>query len=181
MRAVLDANVLYPTILREILTDVAAAGLYQPLWSARIIGEWTRAAARLDGDQADIAGAEAALIRARFPRAMVAESPGAEGLDLPDEGDRHVVATALAGGARLIVTQNLRDFPRPAMVAAGLRAVHPDAFLCDLWAHHPDPVNAAARAAHAKAEALGAAQDFRAMMKRARLPRLVKAILRSDG
>ena len=35
MKAVLDACVLYPTVLREILTDSAAAGLFQPVWSQR--------------------------------------------------------------------------------------------------------------------------------------------------
>ena len=43
MKAVLDACVIYPTVLREILTGVAALGLYEPLWSDRILREWTRA------------------------------------------------------------------------------------------------------------------------------------------
>ena len=47
MKAVLDACVLYPTVLREILIGVADAGLYQPLWSARILDEWRHAAVRL--------------------------------------------------------------------------------------------------------------------------------------
>ena len=46
MRAVLDACVLYPTVLREILADAAGAGLYMPVWSARILDEWRHAAAR---------------------------------------------------------------------------------------------------------------------------------------
>ena len=47
MKAVLDACVIYPTVLREILTGVAALGLYEPLWSDRILREWTRATAKL--------------------------------------------------------------------------------------------------------------------------------------
>ena len=47
MKAVLDACVLYPTVLREILLGVAARGLYEPLWSDRILREWTRATAKL--------------------------------------------------------------------------------------------------------------------------------------
>ena len=31
MKAVLDACVLYPTVLREILQGAAAAGLYEPV------------------------------------------------------------------------------------------------------------------------------------------------------
>ena len=43
MKALLDACVLYPTVLREILTGVAGQGLYTPLWSDRILEEWARA------------------------------------------------------------------------------------------------------------------------------------------
>lgn len=179
MKAVLDACVLFPTVLREILADVAVAGLYQPVWTPRIIDEWTRAAARQDAVTGDIARAEAALMTARFPAASVmADEALAAGLDLPDPADAHVVAAAMASGADLIVTANLQDFPRPAMLAAGLRAIHPDAFLTDLWAKDPDPVADAARAAHEKALAMGGEMSFRELMKRARLPRLGKAIAR---
>ena len=47
MIAVLDANVLFPTVLREILSDVAAAGLFRPVWSERILKEWTYSAAKI--------------------------------------------------------------------------------------------------------------------------------------
>jgi hypothetical protein len=48
MRVLIDACVLYPTVMREVLIGVAAKGLFTPLWSARILEEWARAAARLD-------------------------------------------------------------------------------------------------------------------------------------
>lgn len=183
MRAVLDACVLYPTILREVLVDCAAAGLYQPLWSERILGEWRRAAARLGPEQDAVAGVEIALLRDRFPQAEIVGGEGmADWLRMPDPGDRHVVETALAGEAEVIVTLNLRDFPRPSMVSAGLGAAHPDSFLTALWAGQPDPVEAAVRTAHARAEAIGGAPvDLRRMMSRARLPRLFKAIRRSEA
>lgn len=177
--AVLDANVLFPTILREILADVAQAGLFRPLWSPRILEEWRRAAVRLGAEMGDVAGAEIVLLAERFPAALTAaEGTRSAGLDLPDPDDAHVIEAALNGGASLIVTANLRDFPRPALAAVGLRALHPDAFLTDLWAEDPDPVARAAHAAHAKAQALGGEMEFRALMKRARLPRLGRALAR---
>lgn len=182
MIAVLDANVLYPTVLREILTDIAAAGLYQPVWSQRILDEWRHVAARHGADQAATAGARIALLRDRFPAATVsADGDASHGLDLPDPADAHVVEAALNGQADLIVTANLRDFPRAAMMAVGLRAIHPDAFLAVLWADNPDLVAKAARNAHARAAALGGPVEFRALMKRAQLPRLARAIARSEG
>ncbi|HRO14243.1 MAG TPA: PIN domain-containing protein [Paracoccus sp. (in: a-proteobacteria)] len=76
MKAVLDACVLYPTVLREILIGAAEAGLFQPVWSARILAEWRHAAARLGGDQETVAGAEIALLRARHRQAEVADGSG---------------------------------------------------------------------------------------------------------
>ena len=177
MRAVLDANVLYPTILREILTDLAGRGLYQPLWSARILGEWRRAAARLGPDGDAVAGAEIALLRGRYPAAEVADDgTAAIDLDFPDPADRHVVEAALAGGASLIVTANLRDFPQRMMESLGLRAIHPDAFLLNLLAADPGAVRAATDAALTKAQALGGELTLPLMLKKSRLPRLSRAL-----
>ena len=176
MRAVLDACVLYPTILREIVLGCAAAGLLTPLWSPRILGEWTHAAARLGPDQARIAGVEAALLAEAWPDASVEGQGGAEGLDLPDPADRHVIETALAAAAPMIITLNLRDFPRPALAAVGLTARHPDAVLLSLWHADPDPVVASVAQAQARAAAAGGAMTTAMLLKRARLPRLAKAL-----
>ena len=178
MKAVLDANVLFPTILREILCDVAAAGLYQPLWSARILDEWRHVAARLGPDAAAVAGAEIALLQLRFPDACVDPAGTVLARDLPDPADAHVVEAALAGGAGLIVTANLRDFPRAVMAGLGLRAIHPDAFLLEL---DRGVVRCAARAAQARAARMGGAMSMAEMLKRARLPRLSRALKGAEG
>lgn len=177
MRAVLDANVLFPTILREILVDLAGQGLYAPAWSPRILAEWRHAAARLGAEQDAVAGAEIALLRARFHDADLPDD-GVEAIDLdfPDPADRHVVEAALAGNARLIVTANLRDFPQRLMAGLGLRAMHPDAFLLDLLAQDRAAVTAAVQAARDKAAALGGGMTVADMLARCRLPRLSKAL-----
>ena len=174
MRAVLDACVLYPTVLREILADAAGAGLYMPVWSARILDEWRHAAARQGLD----AGAEIALLRDRFPHALTAADADAAGLDLPDPADRHVVEAALAASAPVIVTANLRDFPRGALAAVGVRAIHPDEFLRDLFLSHPEAILAAVIATEARARQAGCAMTRKELIRRARLPRLGKALAR---
>ncbi len=175
--AVLDACVLFPTVLREILTDQAVLDLYRPVWSRRILDEWRHAAARQGLD----AGVEIALLESRLPQALVTPSGGAEGLALPDPAARHVIEAALAAGSDTIVTANLRDFPRGALAALGLQAVHPDEFLRDLFLHAPGPILAAIAAAGARARAAGGAMTRRELMRRARLPRLAKAIGRLDA
>ena len=177
MRAVLDANVLFPTILREILTDLAQAGLYDALWSDRILEEWRRAAARTGPDAESVAGAQIALLRLRFPQAVQPDDgQAAIDLDFPDPADRHVVEAALAGDASLIVTANLRDFPQRMMAGLGLRAIHPDAFLLDLLARDRSAVLSALQAARDRAGAAGGAMSMAEMLKRCRLPRLARAV-----
>ena len=46
-----------------------------------------------------------------------------------DEGDRHVLAAAVRGGASVIVTFNLRHFPASALEPYQIGLVHPDEFL----------------------------------------------------
>jgi predicted nucleic acid-binding protein len=178
MRAVLDACVLYPTVLREMLLGAARQGLYTPLWSARILEEWARATRKLGPDEETFARGEIAALRAAFPGAEVARHEALEArLHLPDANDIHVLATAIAGSADAIITLNRADFPRGTLAAEGIERRDPDGFLWQLWSHHPGEIAAVAAAVQARAEtALGTPQPLRALLKRARLPRLGKAL-----
>ncbi|MEX1660615.1 RSP_2648 family PIN domain-containing protein [Thioclava sp. 15-R06ZXC-3] len=178
MRAVLDACVLYPTVLREILIGAARAGLYRPLWSARILEEWARAAARRNPVDEAFARGEIALLRAEFPKAEIVAQPGLESrLHLPDENDIHVLAVAIAGHADAIVTSNRADFPRGTLAGEGLERRDPDGFLWQLLSEHPEQMRALTETVRAQAERLsGTPQPIRALMKRARLPRFGKAL-----
>jgi predicted nucleic acid-binding protein len=51
------------------------------------------------------------------------------GPNLPDEGDNHLVELAVAGGAKRIVTHNLRDLQSKELKFPGLVAVTPAHFL----------------------------------------------------
>ncbi len=180
MRAVLDACVLYPTVLRGVLLGVAEAGLLAPVWSGRIMEEWVRATAKLGpGAQAQARG-EAALLDAAWPDARVIPAPSS--LSLPDPADVHVAEAALAGGAALIVTLNLRDFPARALGAFGLRAEHPDTVLLGLWREAPEAVEAAVAAVRREAERhAGGDLPLRPFLKRAGLPRLARALGQGPG
>ncbi|GKY87597.1 RSP_2648 family PIN domain-containing protein [Sinisalibacter aestuarii] len=178
MKALLDACVLYPTVMREMLIGAAAAGLYEPLWSPRILEEWARAAAKLGPGQEVLARGEIAALDARWPGASVSPRAGdAARLWLPDPADVHVLAAAIAGSADVLVTLNAKDFPRHTLSEEGLAREAPDLFLRALWEAHPRAVERVARAVQDEAERLsGEDWPIRRLMKKARLPRLGKAL-----
>ena len=59
-----------------------------------------------------------------------------------DAGDRHVLAAAIACGAEIIVTSNVRDFPSKYLMQHRIRAVTPDNFLVQLCQSNPIEMNA---------------------------------------
>ncbi|HAC47887.1 MAG TPA: PIN domain-containing protein, partial [Sulfitobacter sp.] len=62
-RVLIDTCVLYPTVMREMVLGVAARGAFEPIWSARILEEWARAAIKLGPTGEAQARAEIALLR----------------------------------------------------------------------------------------------------------------------
>ena len=179
MRMVLDACVIFPTVLRDILIAAAAKRLYEPLWSERILREWVLATAKLGPVAQMQADGEAIVLRAKFPKAMIREQPDIERrLRLPDADDRHVLAVAIAGAADGIVTFNAKDFPRHVLAEEGIARRDPDSLLWELWSHHPDVVAEVVAGVHAEAERLsGGVLALKALLKRAQLPKLAKALL----
>lgn len=169
---------LFPTVLRELLTGAAARGLFLPVWTARILEEWARAVRKLGPGAEPIARAEIAALRAAFPKAEVPEAPHvAARLHLPDDNDLHVLAAAIACGADGIVTLNAGDFPRGVLAGEGLARRDPDGLLWDFASHHPEVMAAVAETVRARAEAAsGQPQALGPLLKRARLNRLAKAM-----
>lgn len=178
MRLLLDACVLYPTVMREMLLGAARAGYFEPLWSERILEEWARAAARHGSAQEAQARGEIALTRAGFPGAVVDVPAGLEDrLWLPDAADVHVLAAAVAGRAERIVTLNRADFPRRILAEQGLDRIDPDTLLMGFWQDRPAGIERVGAEVLATARRLSdAGWDMRSLLKKARMPRLGKAL-----
>lgn len=178
MKAVLDACVIFPTVMREVLLGVAELGVYEPLWSDCIMEEWARAARRIGPEGEAQARGEVAMLKARWPKAAVTWPASLEGrLWLPDPADVHVLAAAVAGSADVIVTMNAKDFPRQILAEEGLSRVDPDAFLFGFWQGNPEAVEAVVAKVRDEARRLsGEEWSARGLLKKARLPRLGKAV-----
>jgi hypothetical protein len=130
--ALLDACVLYPAPVADLLISLHAAGLFAARWTKAIDEEWMRNVADARPDLAGKLERRRDAMHAAVPDWEVTEAAWtrlAEGLQLPDADDVHVLAAAVAGHADCIVTANLKDFPGDVLGPLGLEAVHPDDFV----------------------------------------------------
>lgn len=128
--AILDANVLYPQLLRDTLLSLAVERLYHARWSVTIHDEWTRNLAKDRPDLAARLPAVIALMNASVPDCLVTNYEQlANNIELPDADDRHVVAAAIVGHADAIVTFNTKDFPEAVLQPYGIEVQHPDEFV----------------------------------------------------
>lgn len=114
---VYDANVLYPSTLRDVLIRVGLMRLVQPKWTEQILDEVFR---NLRVNRPD-------LDPERLDRTR----------QLMNDAIRDVLAAAIHADAQAIITRNLRDFPARALRSWGVEPRHPDAFLAELHEMHP--------------------------------------------
>lgn len=146
--AVLDACVLIPPGLRDLLLSCADAAVFRPVWQSQIEEEMHRngvrlkkkrgasdeeAAAALDRvlDQMNAAFQDARLTDAAWRRHVAAMTN--------DPGDRHVLAAAVAADATHVVTSNMRHFPSRSR-PEGVKVQPPDSFLLERLADDQDAV-----------------------------------------
>jgi len=179
--AVYDANVLYPSTLRDVLIRIALGGLVQAKWTEEILEETFRNLAK---NRPDLGAWKLArtrqLLRTVVSNSMVA---GYEEL-IPaisltnDPNDRHMVAAAIKSGAQVIVTFNVKDFPAWELEKWGIEAKHPDDFLVDQFYLNGPAVHRAIQAiADAWANPPGTAEDVLNSLERDGLPQIT-ALLR---
>jgi predicted nucleic acid-binding protein len=140
--ALYDACVLYPAPLRDLLMWLAVTELFRARWSAAIHEEWIRnlLEARSDLSRERLERTRDLMNRSVLNCLVEGYEPLIPGLSLPDPDDRHVLAAALHGGATVIVTYNLADFPKEALEPHGIEALHPDEFILSLFDLAPGPV-----------------------------------------
>lgn len=129
--ALLDANVLYPAPLRDLLLRLAVADVFAARWTERIHDEWIRNVLK---DRTDILPEQLertrTLMNSNVRDCLVYDYEALEpSLLLPDPDDRHVLAAAIQCGAQAIVTFNLKDFPSDELDKYGMEAIHPDTFV----------------------------------------------------
>lgn len=143
--ALLDTNVLWPSMRRDFLLSLAVEGLYRPVWSSRLLEEieYVECAKLIKkhGLKPVEAAERAARLVGEIRRAFDdAEVDGWESLDgtfgLRDPNDEHVAAAAVIAGAGVIVTDD-KDFEQHLLQPHGIEVLPPDVFATNTVAVDP--------------------------------------------
>jgi hypothetical protein len=140
--ALLDASVLHPWVVCDLLLRLAERGLYRPAWSTEILHEVVDSLTERMPEHAERFKRRRERMEAAFAEAM-AERPERFLAAVPaevDAGDRHVVAAALAARADVIVTNNIRHFAPERLADSGLLVQTADDFLIHQWWLDPQGV-----------------------------------------
>lgn len=177
--ALFDACVLYPPSLRDVLLSLAVTGLFRARWTARIQQEWIDAAIR---DRPELAGRlqrTRALMEAAVPDALVGGYEELiDALALPDPDDRHVLAAAIVGRADVIVTLNLKHFPRSALGPRNIEAQHPDVFIVHVLTLYPSVALPAIKLLRERLKTPGfSAEEYLDLLARRGLPETAAYLL----
>jgi hypothetical protein len=125
--ALLDASVLHPWVVCDLLLRLAERGLYRPAWSTEILHEVVDSLTERMPEHAERFKRRRERMEAAFAEAM-AERPERFLAAVPaevDAGDRHVVAAALAARADVIVTNNIRHFAPERLADSGCSCRRP--------------------------------------------------------
>jgi predicted nucleic acid-binding protein len=140
----LDTCVLLKPYLCDSMLTIAEAGIYRPLWSSTVLDELGRNLLRRGLEDKQV-GHRLDQMNEAFPDAEVTGYEALITQMTNHPKDRHVLAAAVRGGAEVLVTENLRDFPSDAVSPFGVEVVSQDTFLLDQLELAPADVLAALR------------------------------------
>jgi len=144
---VLDACVLYPPSLRDLLLTLAALDAIDVRWSEEILEELVRnvVAKNPDIDRVRFEQHTVTAMRRHFPNALVPVDPALVATLDNHPKDRHVAAAAIAADATTIVTLDVKDFRGRALANAGVEVVTPGDLVTRLLDDIPESVVLAVR------------------------------------
>jgi predicted nucleic acid-binding protein len=131
IRAFIDADCLHKLYLRTLLLTLSGSGDIHFLWTREVFEEARKSLVARFPEDSEKLRLKFDLIKTHFYGNEVKGHQWLIGtLGCRDLNDEHVLAGAIQGKADVLLTFNLRDFPKDSL--QGLRVMHPDSFL-SLW------------------------------------------------
>ncbi len=143
MKVLLDANVLFPPTLRDVILCLADVGILNPFWTEEIVNEWQGNVKKLLSPLQKKALAIAYNeMTNKYPYALISGYEFLiEQIKLKDENDKHVAAAAIHGKVDFLITFNTKDFPKSLLRKYNITPIHPDKFFFMLIKDKPEKVN----------------------------------------
>ncbi len=138
--ALLDASVLVPASSRDTLLRLAFTGVFIPRWSETILDELRRLLVNDGFTDAVRAAHLLETMENRFSDARISNFEHLIPSMTNHPGDRHVLVAAVATGASVIVTNNIRHFRLADLAPHAITAQTTDRFLTDRLAEQPETV-----------------------------------------
>jgi predicted nucleic acid-binding protein len=134
----IDACSLAGVLKRSLILTLAEAELFRLRWSKQILDETERAIAKISfakghSDAHTRATEARRKMQEAFDEAMVVEFEHLLPIcqSLPDSGDAHVLAAAIQCRAAVIVTENIKHFPKNILRRYVLEPKTADEFIAD--------------------------------------------------
>lgn len=144
--AVLDACVLYPVGVRDLLLSVAERGVYVPRWTPTILDEMAKNIVEDGRATMDQVTAMRAQMERAFPDAAVRGYEPLVAAMTNHPKDRHVLAAAVRADIGLIVTDDVDGFDEAARAPYEIDVQTADEFLSYALDHDPPSVIGAVQA-----------------------------------
>jgi predicted nucleic acid-binding protein len=137
-KCVVDANALYPIVVRDLLFWFAYYDLCSLHWSDDILQEWKKIFLSKGKSEKQI-DKSISLMNNSFEFASISNYHYLiPQLQLPDIKDNHVLAAAITSKSEVIITFNLKDFPASELDKFDIRSQTPDDFLTDIIDLNPE-------------------------------------------
>lgn len=174
--AFFDTNVLYGALINDFILELADRGLFRPLWSKDVMAELAKNLVA-NGEDPRLVEKRVATMEHYFADAMVTGYADLVSTMTNDEKDRHVLAAAVRGGAEVLVTFNMKDFPADSVEPFDLEVVHPDKFLLDqLDLYHAPTLRALVELVEGYDSPTMTIDDFLLALIRAGVPKFAEAV-----
>lgn len=136
-----DTNVLYPISLADLTLRLGDIAIHAVLWSEDLLAEVERVLVTYKGLSSAQAQYFCDCIRETFPEGEIERATYEDLIEsrTGTDADDHVhSAAAVGGGATILITANIRDYPQSDL--GPVRKLTPDAYFTEALQAFPDQV-----------------------------------------
>lgn len=134
-RVFIDTSELFPFTIMDVLLTLSEDFLFTWTWTDELLDEWEHVIVREGRRAPESAASVAAAVRTHFDRSRIDPARYRDKITdvlSPDPDDRPHAAAAIHGDVDVLLTRNLKHLRTKPVLAAGVKVMTSDDFLCAL-------------------------------------------------